>query len=130
MHDIATREDIIHLLQAFYHKALQDNVIGFFFTQVVPLNMQEHIPLIADFWESILLDNPAYKGDPMQVHRHIHQLHAFEHRHFDRWVQLFCSTVDELFSGSVAEKAKQRATSIATVMKIKIIHNGIQHIGQ
>jgi hemoglobin len=109
---------------------VNDAEIGFFFTKVLPLNMQTHIPLIADFWESILLDHPTYKGDPMQAHRHIHQLHAFEHKHFDRWVQLFCFTIDSLFSGNVAEKAKQRATSIATVMKIKIIHNGIQNMGK
>ena len=36
--------------------------------------------------------------------------------------KLFQSTVDELFTGDKAELAKQRALSIATVMKLKTIY--------
>ena len=43
MEDINNRQDIISLLNAFYGKALQDPVIGYFFTEVVPLNMTAHI---------------------------------------------------------------------------------------
>ena len=39
-----------------------------------------------------------------------------------RWLQLFTSTVDELFEGEKAELAKQRAMSIATVMQLKLLH--------
>lgn len=42
--------------------------------------------------------------------------------HFDQWVKLFTKTVNELFEGDNAELIKQRATSIATVMQIKILH--------
>ena len=35
-------------------------------------------------------------------------------------IKLFTTTVDELFAGSNAEQVKQRALSIATVMRIKI----------
>ena len=42
--------------------------------------------------------------------------------HFDHWLMLFTTTVDDLFEGEKAEQTKQRATSIATVMQIKIIH--------
>jgi len=40
--------------------------------------------------------------------------------HFQRWIHLFTETVDELFEGNTSELAKQRATSIATVMQIKM----------
>jgi len=40
--------------------------------------------------------------------------------HFQKWLLLFTETVDQLFEGEKAELAKQRATSIATVMQIKM----------
>ncbi|OPZ14298.1 MAG: hypothetical protein BWZ05_02362 [Bacteroidetes bacterium ADurb.BinA245] len=40
--------------------------------------------------------------------------------HFNRWIELFTKTVDDLFEGTNATTIKQRAMSIATVMQIKI----------
>jgi hemoglobin len=40
--------------------------------------------------------------------------------HLDRWVKIFSETVDEMFEGTKASLAKQRAVSIATMMNIKI----------
>jgi hemoglobin len=125
MKDIETRADIELLMQVFYNKALTDETIGYFFTEVVPLNMEVHIPLIVDFWETVLLGKAAYKGNVMQVHQHIHSLSAFKEEHFARWVSLFQQTVNELYSGDHAELAKQRAESIATLMRIKLLHSGI-----
>jgi len=44
--------------------------------------------------------------------------------HFTRWNELFAQTVDELFEGTNAILAKQRALSISTVMQIKILSPG------
>lgn len=126
MNDITSRADINALMEAFYGKALVDESIGFFFTEVAPLNMETHMPLIVDFWETIVFGKAAYKGNVMQVHQHIHGKHAFEAKHFERWVQLFHGTVDAMFAGPHVELIKQRATSIATVMRIKLLHGGIE----
>ena len=128
MADIANRNDIIQLMKAFYAKAFADELIGFYFTEVTKLDLEKHLPTIADFWETVLLNVNKYHGDPMKVHKHIHELSAFKDEHFNRWVHLFKQTVDELFVGEVAERAKQRAESIGTVMKIKFIHQGIQKL--
>jgi hemoglobin len=125
MKDIASRADIETLMNAFYKKALTDEKIGFFFTEVAPLNMEVHLPLIVDFWETIVFGKAAYKGNVLEVHQHIHQLSSFKPEHFERWVSLFQQTVNELFEGNHAELVKQRAESIATVMKIKLLHGGI-----
>jgi len=124
MTDIQNRADIEKLLQAFYAKALTDPVIGHYFTEVVPLDMEKHIPVITDFWETILFGKAIYKGNALDMHRHIHDLSAFREEHFDRWLQLFTATVDGMFSGNLAELAKQRAVSIATIMKMKTIYAG------
>jgi hemoglobin len=125
MRDIENRVDIEQLLEKFYQKALVDPVIGYFFTEVVPLRMETHMPLIADFWETVLFGKAVYKGNVLEKHQHIHRLSAFREEHFGRWVSLFTETVDECFVGEKALMAKQRAESIATIMKIKTIYGGI-----
>jgi hemoglobin len=122
MSDIETREDIYYLLEHFYAKAIPDKTIGYFFTEVAKIDMTAHLPVITDFWEMVILNGTRYKKNAIAIHANLHRLSAMEDRHFTRWLQLFTTTVDELFSGDRAELAKQRAQSIATVMKIKIIH--------
>jgi hemoglobin len=120
MKDIENRADIELLLNRFYAKVFKDDLISHFFTKVVPLNLEEHIPVIADFWESILLNAKGYRKNVMEVHLNISKKSKIEKQHLDRWVQLFTETVDELFAGPKATVAKQRAASIATMMNIKI----------
>jgi hemoglobin len=122
MRDIETREDIYYLLEQFYAKAIPDTTIGYFFTALAKIDMTAHLPVITDFWEMVLLNGTRYKKNAIAIHQNLHRLSPMEDRHFTRWLQLFTTTVDELFSGDRAELAKQRAQSIATVMKIKILH--------
>jgi hemoglobin len=56
----------------------------------------------------------------MQPHMNLHQKSPLEKHHFETWLGYFKQTVDELFEGEKAFLAKERATSIATVMQIKI----------
>ena len=118
--DIQTRSDIELLVNTFYKKVEKDDVIRHFFTEVIHLDWNKHIPVMYDFWESILLDKHNYKGNPMPAHVSLNEKSPMKKEHFDRWIQLFSSTIDELFQGEKAELAKTRALSIATVMQIKI----------
>ncbi len=120
--DIESRNHIEQLMRAFYAKAIPDPVIGHYFTQVINMDLEKHLPVIIDFWETVLFGIAKYKSNAIAVHQHLHEKSAFEEKHFEQWVTLFQSTVDELFEGEKAELAKQRALSIATVMKIKTIH--------
>ena len=56
MKEIEGRKDVELLVDRFYEKAFKDKVIGHFFTQVVPLDLNHHIPILYDFWESTLFD--------------------------------------------------------------------------
>jgi len=120
MKDIENRSDIEFLLSRFYNKVFEDDLISHFFTEVVPLDLKTHIPVIADFWESVLLDARGYRKNVMEVHLNISQKSKIGKDHLDRWVKLFTETVDELFEGQKAAVAKQRPASIATMMNIKI----------
>ena len=71
------------------------------------------------FWEFLLLGKDTYKGNPMEVHQHLHRMVPLTEEHFTRWLQLFQSTVDEHFAGLVAEEAKNRAALIVLTWKPK-----------
>lgn len=118
--DISSRADIQLLIDSFYQKVRQDEVIGYIFNDIAKVDWPHHLPRMYDFWEDIAFQKNLFTGNPMTVHLQLHQKEPFQTAHFDRWLELFLSTVDELFDGERAELVKQRARSIATIMQIKI----------
>jgi hemoglobin len=123
MRDIETRKDIVEILEAFYAQAFVDPLIGRFFTEVHPLDLETHLPVIADFWESIVLDTRTYSKNVMAVHQQLHALSPIHKEHLDRWVALFTGTVAAQFEGPHATLMLQRARSVATLMDIKLNHS-------
>ena len=113
MQDIQNIHDIRILIDAFYDKVRQDDLIGYIFNDVAQVNWSHHLPKMYAFWEFLLLGGESYQGNPMEPHRALHQKVKLKKEFFDRWVQLFLSTVDENFSGPVAEEARNKATLIA-----------------
>lgn len=118
--DITSRADIEQLVIQFYEQVKKDTLISFIFRDVAKINWQHHIPLITDFWESILLDNPVYTKNAMEVHYILNKKLPLRKEHFSQWVLLFCTTVDDLFEGKIAALAKTRARSIAALMQFKM----------
>jgi hemoglobin len=120
MNDIATRADIELLMNTFYERLLADEAISYIFTDVAKLDIKTHIPIIADFWETVLLNKNVYHNNTMKIHLDLNKKTPLTKEHFNVWLKYFTETVDELFDGETALRAKQRAASVATVMQIKI----------
>lgn len=118
--DIRSREDIELVIQKFYELLLVDELVGFLFTEVAHLNMEEHLPKLVDFWEDQLFATNNYVGNPMRVHMDLHLKEPLSKSHFDRWLQHFNQTIDSHFTGMKAHLMKERALSVATVMQIKL----------
>jgi hemoglobin len=118
--DIETREDLLLLVTQFYKKLLNDDSINYIFTEVAKINLDHHLPVLVDFWDSILFQSDTYHKNAMQPHIHLHQKSPLQPNHFETWLRYFNATVDEFFEGEKAFLAKERALSIATVMKIKL----------
>jgi hemoglobin len=111
--DITSVEDI-HLWQhAFYDKLLNDAITSPKFTH---LNIPEHMPKIVAFWSFVLLDVEGYKTNVFDQHIHLN----LEKIHFDKWLNYFLETTDEMFEGPNAEIAKQRVKMIATTFLHKL----------
>jgi len=119
-HDIRHREDILFLMEQFYHKLMQDELLRPIFVDIVHIDLSKHLPVLADFWQHILFEEGNYKGNPMQVHLALHARYPLTKAHFDTWLSYFTTTVDSLFEGEKAFTAKTRAASIAVAMQQKI----------
>jgi hemoglobin len=112
-HDIRDRDDCERLVRAFYGRALHDPVIGFIFTDVAGLDLDEHVPKVASFWETVLLGARTYTGGAFHPHATLHGKVRLRSGHFQRWLALWHETVDAEFEGPVAEQAKTHADRVA-----------------
>lgn len=99
-----------------------DEVIGYIFTDVAQLDLEVHLPIMYDFWESLLLGARSYRGGAMQKHIDLHRVTPLRTEHFERWLLLFETTVTELFSGERATNAILAARNIARSMSTRIAH--------
>lgn len=118
--DIKNREDIKMLVELFYRKVIIDPLIGVIFNDVLVFRWDSHIPVMVDFWESVLLGASAYKGNTMRAHIGLDKKHPLGPEHFERWKKLFFETLDEHFAGDVALEAKRKVELMEVLMQTKI----------
>ena len=111
--DITTREDIRILVDSFYEKVQRDELLSPVFNHV---DWPHHLPIMYDFWSSMLLSDQSYRGNPFLKH---HPL-PIQSAHFNQWLKLFRETVRENFSGEKSEEVLMRAESIAGIFQLKM----------
>jgi hemoglobin len=119
--DIRNRIDIELFVNNFYDRVKTDPVIGYIFTEIAKVNWERHLPVMYNFWENALFYSGTYKGNPLELHKHLHRVMPLEPRHFDQWIRIFNETIDELFNGPKADLAKERAYSISQIMQRNIL---------
>lgn len=113
LHDITNRHDIEKLVNKFYERVQTDALLGPIFSQ---LDWPKHLPIMYNFWSSMMFGDQSYRGNPFE--KHVHLLIGKEH--FAEWLNLFTQTVNQNFSGSKAEEIKERAKSIAGIFQHKL----------
>lgn len=84
-------DEISLLVDSFYAKVRRDPAIGPIFNAAVD-DWPAHLALLKDFWSTVLLIRPGYKGDPLSVHLEL----PIQPGHFERWLQLFAETAHEV----------------------------------
>lgn len=112
-HDIQDRADCERLVRAFYGRALHDPIIGFIFTDVAKLDLDAHVPMVASFWETVLLGAKSYTSGAFHPHATLNAQVRLRPGHFQRWLALWHAAVDEEFAGPVADQAKRHADRVA-----------------
>ena len=116
MGDLADRTDVEALLRRFYNRALGDDLLAEPFAGVRAIGLDAHIPTMCDFWETALFRAGRYRGNALTAHRNVHQRTRLSGQHFARWLRIWRTTVDEMYSGPAAERAKIQAARIAWAM--------------
>jgi hemoglobin len=111
--DIAGRQDIERLIVAFYGAAFDDPRIGPIFTQVAQMDLEQHLPIMVDFWETVLFRAGTYSRNALQVHFSLNRKRVLDAGDFARWLEIWSATVDGMFRGPIAERAKLQAERVA-----------------
>lgn len=111
--DLRDRSDVARLVEAFYRRAFADELIGPIFTDVARMDLAHHLPIMCDFWETVLFRTGRYRRNALAVHLALNARFPLEAEHFERWLELWTQTVDERHEGERAELAKLQASRIA-----------------
>lgn len=113
MNDLTDRGDVEDLVSSFYRAALADPLIGPIFTDVARIDLVRHLPIMTDFWETVLFGSDAYHRNALQVHLVLHARAPLDEPHFARWLELWETAVRERFSGEKADLAVVQAHRMA-----------------
>ena len=122
--DVTNRDDLYLIVTEFYKKLLVNDVMSPFFEKFQDkTTLEKHLQILVDFWDNILFHSGTYSKNAMQPHLLLHQKKPFSKIHFETWLRLFNQSVDDNFKGEKASVLKNRALSVATVMRIKTINS-------
>ena len=123
MSDIENLENIKTLVDNFYFKVKNDEILSPVFASRIPEDAwPAHLQRMYAFWNAILFSEKGFEGNPMMKHLSL----PIGEEHFSRWLALFNDTIDKHFHGPKANEARKRAASIAQIMQFKIssLRNG------
>jgi hemoglobin len=116
MKDIENEEDVRALVDSFYGKVQQDELLNPIFNDVAKVDWAHHLPKMYAFWNGMILGIPGYAGRPFPPHTVL----PVSADHFTQWLTLFHQTVDELFEGPGATRAKNASASIAHTFALRM----------
>ena len=114
--DIADLDDIKLLVDNFYDKIREDDLLKDIFNGIIQDRWPEHLEKMYRFWQTVLLDDHTYFGSPFVPHAGL----PVEKLHFDRWMELFSETVDTYFVGEKADRAKRQGNRMSEIFLFKI----------
>jgi hemoglobin len=121
--DLANRADVEVLLRRFYCRVFADDVLAEPFAELRAKGLESHLPVMCDFWETVLFRAGLYHRNALVVHRQLDDRQPLCAKDFVRWLELWNVTVDEMYRGPVADRAKVQAARIA-----KSIHRRLRGV--
>lgn len=107
--EICTEEDIREMVDRFYGRVREDEVLGPIFNGHID-DWDEHLVRLTDFWSSMLLRTGRFDGAPMPRHIALPDLSA---ELFERWLSIFADSLDEHPNQLMAHRAADMAERIA-----------------
>lgn len=114
--DIETLEDVQLLVDSFYSKIRENPMLKDIFNERIEERWPEHLEKMYKFWQTVLLEEHTYFGRPFIPHAQL----PVEKEHFNEWLKIFYETVDSLFKGEKADRAKWQGERMAEMFHTKI----------
>lgn len=109
-------EEVIEaVVRGFYGRVQRDDLIGPIFAGRID-DWESHLQRMCRFWSSVALMTGSYHGQPVPAHLPL----PVDGRHFDRWLDLFAVTVNELCTPAGAAHLMERARRIAQSLELAI----------
>lgn len=121
MPDLDTRAAVHDAVVGFYREVVFDDVLAPVFDEVAQVDWAAHIPKLIDYWCRVLLGQPGYQGAILHAHEHVHDLGPMRTEHFERWLQLWSTTIDARWSGPKADTAKRHAERIGAMLHRRLL---------
>ncbi|GAB3424679.1 group III truncated hemoglobin [Niabella aquatica] len=114
--DIEHIEDIRLLVNSFYGKIREHELLGPIFNGVIQNRWPGHLEKMYRFWQTVLLEDHTYFGSPFPPHAKL----PVKKEHFDAWLETWHATLDAHFTGAKADEAKWRGEKMAAMFLHKI----------
>ncbi len=126
--NLPTQEEIKALVDCFYSRVRQDEMLGPVFARAIGDHWEEHLTKMSDFWSTVVLASRRYKGNPMQVHIGLPRLNQ---GHFERWLSLWRITTSELLDETHAQIFVSKAEFMAErlLSAIDLYHDSRSALG-
>lgn len=106
-----THEQVSLLVDEFYKSIRHDVQLGPIFNKVIDGNWDQHLEKMKSFWRSVLLKTGEYKGQPVPKHN---QIVGLKSEDFQKWLELFTITTNQIFDPQTAHYVMQTAERIAS----------------
>lgn len=103
------------LVETFYERVRDDDLIGPVFSARIT-DWAPHLAQMKLFWSSVALHSGVYQGRPMPKHLPL----PIDARHFDRWMEIFEQTVNDVTNPVAAQHFMVRARRIAQSLELGI----------
>src|SRR5690554_98024 len=117
MKEIENRADVSQLVHSFYDKIRADEVLGpIFNAHLTDEQWPPHLEKLTDFWETNLFGIPKFKGKPPMGDRKLDLAlnYGVTREHFAHSLRLSFQTLDQLFVGKFAHRAKNAPRKMST----------------
>ena len=114
-YDTVDRGKIEEMVRQFYGTVLKDDLLAPIFIKSLGNDLNngkwyEHLHTLYKFWDLMMTGQRGYGGDPFPPHAFIGPL---TREMFERWLELFKETLDELFIPEIADKFYKKADVLA-----------------
>ena len=114
-YETVDRAAIETMVRQFYGTVLEDDLLAPIFIRSLGDDLKngkwhEHLHTLYKFWDLMMTGKHGYGGDPFPPHAF---LGLNEAEPFERWLELFKATVDELFIPEISEKFNSKANRLA-----------------